>query len=149
MRQLLFITNDDESVRKLSQRIEELNSLHKDKQVEYLISFDRNRNIRSNNQNRYYRAILKHIASAGECGYAEDELHEMYKQKFNSRYIIDEQVGQSTGKLTTEEFTIYVNKVKKHAEDFYHVTFPDPKDKVYQQWEEQTNKNYDRMFSQL
>lgn len=143
---MLFYTNQNQSVEKLSQVLEDLNDREKDKVVAYTIEIKKNKPIRSVKANRYYWAILKRIGAA--AGYSEDELHEFYKKKFNHKYILDEVVGLTTSDMDQKEFSDYVKKVKDHARNFFEgVIIPEPEDEKYAAWEMMTKNNYDQMFS--
>lgn len=148
MKTLVFTTNDEKSVKALSEYLNYLNTdKHKDKQVEYIIDIKKNKPIRSISANRYYRAILLEIASAS--GYTDDEIHEFYKRKFHGKYVLDEVIGQSTSNMDTAEFSNYVKKVKQHGEEFFGVIIKDPKDKDYLLWEQLSKNKYDQMFNAI
>lgn len=148
MKNLIFLTNDDKSLKQLAEYLDYLNKdKHKDKQVEYIIEIKKNRPVRSISANRYYRAVLLEIASA--AGYTDDELHEFYKRKFHGKYVLDEVIGQSTGDMDTAEFSAYVKKVKQHGEEFFGVIIKDPKDKDYLLWEQLSKNKYDQMFNSI
>lgn len=68
---------------------------------------------RSNDQNKYYRAILAKVEE--ETGMDKDEIHEKMRMKFllqqsdNPKHL---PYLKSTSKLTTGEFVEYIEKVK-------------------------------------
>lgn len=147
MKTILFKTNNDNSVKELANYLDYLNAKHKDKEVEYIFEIKLNKPVRSVSQNRYYRAILKEIAST--AGYSDDQLHEFYKKKFNGKYVLDELIGESTSNLDVIEFGNYIKKVKQHGEDFFGVTIKDPKDKDYAIWEQLSQNKYDQMINAI
>jgi hypothetical protein len=142
---ILFKTNNSDDVHKLSAILDKMNDDHKGKEVEHIIEIKQNRPIRSVKANRYYRIVLQAIATAS--GDTDDALHEYYKKRFNGKQVIDEGVGQSTSDMDSAEFSNYVNRVKKHGEDFFNVTFVEPADKNYSIWEQITKNKYNEMFS--
>lgn len=143
----LFHTNDDESVVKLSQKLSDLNDRNKEKRVGYLVTIKKNKPVRGHDANAYYWVCLQQIAVLS--GHTTEELHELYKLKFNNKYVIDEYVPQTTTDLDTREFSIYVNKVKEHARSFYAVDFREPQDEKYLEWMSQTKEQYDAMFAAI
>ena len=144
---ILFTTNDDVSVQHLASKLSELNARYKDRQVQQLIEIKENRPIRSNDQNRYYWAILKEIGATS--GYESDELHKMYGKKFIGHYVLDELVARSTKDLDSREMTVYINQVKEHAKSFYNCTFPELKDKDYLKWESESRERYEDIFAAI
>lgn len=104
---------------------------------EYVVDIQKNHTGRSINQNRYYRMVLKIIATAsGE--YDEDRLHELMKKKFNG-YVMTtkngpELVGDTTSRLNVPEFIEYVKRVKMWAKDEYGIVIPEKEDADYKMW---------------
>ncbi len=117
---------------------------------EYVIEITRNRPIRSLSHNRYYWGIvLKQIAIA--CDHNQDELHEMFKLKFNSKLIefkdgSRETVPGTTGDLDTKEFALYVERVKAWAVRFLDIRFVEPQDTDYEKWSK-IREEYDGKFN--
>lgn len=140
----LFKTNNDKSVQDLADKLQKLNDKHPGKEVTFKIEITLNRAIRSNDQNARYWAILKQICL--ETGYTKDELHDMYKKKFNSKWIADEEIGQSTSGLDTAQFTSYMNQVEHHGREFFKCQFRKPEDKDYLVWAETVNRDYSNMW---
>lgn len=143
----LYYTNDENSNERLMSFISEINDRHKDKRVTYQIEIKRNRPKRSKKQNGYYRVCLEAIAT--HTGYTADQLHMMYKKKFNSTLVFDELIPETTTELDTKEFTAYLNKVKTHAKDFFHLELPDPTDHRYDIWSKSVKDYYDQMFASI
>jgi len=86
---------------------------------DYVVEIKEQKNNRSLNQNAYYwRCIVQVMAD--DLGYFSDEMHEILKAKFLSEYQIlehqDKKAGvlyvQSTSRLNTKEFEMYVEKVR-------------------------------------
>jgi hypothetical protein len=73
---------------------------------------------RTIHQNKFYWKLIELIAN--EIGYEPDEMHEVYKYKYLKKTMEDSNgnlvkgVG-STRKLNVQEFTEYIEKIKKHA----------------------------------
>ena len=94
---------------------------------EYMIKISVFKEDRSIDQNRYYWKLLEIIAN--EIGYEPEEMHEVYKFKFLKKTIQDTNgnlikgVG-STRKLKVNEFTDYLNNIKKHASEL-NITIPE------------------------
>lgn len=124
MRQFLYHAGSVESHMKLGAEMAKL-----EKGKTWLIQVKENMPVRSNDQNRYYFAILKIIAS--EAGYETTrELHEHCKLTFNgvirtTRRGNQIMVGGSTTDLNTKAFTAYVEKVKHWARHEWDCEFPE------------------------
>jgi len=79
---------------------------------------------RSENQNKYYWGVV--IAMLGnEFGYDSEEMHEALKFKFLKKEGKLTTV-RSTASLTTTEFEIYLDKVKRWVSEEYDIVIPDP-----------------------
>ena len=65
-------------------------------QSDYIVEVKKQRNTRSNNQNKYYwKCIIQPLAN--ELGYLTDEMHETLKVKFNSEYQMLQMNDKTTG----------------------------------------------------
>lgn len=97
---------------------------HEGKEVEVTIT----RPKRSNEQNRlYWGVVLYYIAQ--HTGYTENELHELFKQKYCPKKIIkiagqNTEVPRSTAELTTDEFTRYINDIVFFGQQELQINFP-------------------------
>lgn len=148
MKNLIYVTNDDRSLKQLAEYLDYLNKdKHKEKQVEYVIEIKKNRPVRSDSQNKRYWAILQIIAK--ETGYSTDELHEVFKRRFNGKWVLDEMIGQSTSGLDSKEFSIYCKKVEVYADETFGIKIPHPEDKFYNSWLQMAKDNYDSMISSI
>ncbi len=82
---------------------------------------------RSNQQNNYYWGVVIEILG-GYTGYTAEEMHEALKEKFLS--AIPDEHGlrkiKSTTKLSTAEFTDYLDKIKRWAVIELGCYIPDP-----------------------
>jgi hypothetical protein len=142
----LYKTNNTDAINNLAEVFQGLNDKHPGKEVAYSVEVKLNRAIRSNDQNARYWVILQEIAVQSGSGNTADDLHEFYKMKFNSKWIIDEHVPQSTTKLDTKDFTIYMNQVEEHARSFFNCVFKNPGDDRYIEWMEGARERYNGMF---
>lgn len=104
----------DESVREHVQNIIKSLSTKDD----WVITVSPFKKGRSNPQNRLYWAWVRIISR--ECGYSDDDMHEILKSRFLGMQVIEyktkgktEQlvVPKSTAKLSKSEFTEYLEKV--------------------------------------
>lgn len=87
------------------------------------------RDTRSSQANRYYfGAVLRAISE--HTGYEVDELHAYFKKRFNPRHIElggdEDVVGGSTRKLNTQQFTEYVERIRRFAASELGVVTEDP-----------------------
>ena len=84
------------------------------------------RNVRSLNQNSYYWGVVIEILS-DYFGYTPEELHEELKLKFNpqpSKLDYDKTLGGSTAKLSTAEFTEYIERIIMWSSTEYQIIIP-------------------------
>ena len=91
------------------------------------LTLQKERNNRTLSQNRLYWGVVVDIL-ADYFGYTAEEMHSELKRKFNpvhSKIDIDTTFGGSTTKLSTVEFTEYMEKIKRWASIEYHVYIPD------------------------
>lgn len=85
------------------------------------------RETRSDNQNRYYWGVIIAILSE-HCGYTTDEMHDALKFKFLSDRNADDKglvKMRSTAKLSTDEFIQYTNQIVMWAAQEMNVYIPD------------------------
>jgi hypothetical protein len=92
------------------------------------VRVDERRDKRSSQANRYYFFILGLISE--HTGYEKDELHELFKKKFNPITVSlakeEEVVGGSTTKMNSKVFSEYVERIRRFAETELGVITPDP-----------------------
>lgn len=147
----IYKAGDPDIHKKLGQ---ELNKLPKG--GDYIITWKRNRPVRSTKANAYYRVVLKMIAE--ETGHTVEQLHDYCKAKFINNDAmpddipIHEQVawrmlhGRSTKELDTKEFASLIIRVKEWARDMFGMNIPEAKDLDYQKMIEIEN-NYERTIA--
>ena len=88
----------------------------------------KNRETRSDRQNRYYWGVVIELLSQ-HCGYSPEEMHEALKIKFLSDRTMDDHglvKVRSSAKLTTDEFIQYTNEVVIWAAQSLQIFIPDP-----------------------
>ena len=103
----------------------------------YVITITPNRKTRSNQQNAYlwgivYPAVLFGLQDAGWEIIDEEQVHEYCKQAFAAREVINKDTGEvlslpnSTARMQTAEFNVYVGKIKAFALEYLNITIPEP-----------------------
>ena len=102
-----------------------LNTFPLGAQVEILIQEPKTD--RSTQQNKYYWAVvLKHISDY--TGYEPEEVHDEMKKMFNpvpSKFNPEETFGGSTTRLTTGEFSDYIEKICMWAAVTFQIVIPE------------------------
>lgn len=104
---------------------------------DYVITITPNRKTRSNQQNAYlwgivYPAVLFGLQDAGWEIIDEEQVHEYCKQAFAAREVINKDTGEvislpnSTARMQTAEFNVYVDKIKAFAFEYLNITIPEP-----------------------
>lgn len=104
---------------------------------EYTITITPNRKTRSNQQNAYlwgivYPAVLFGLQDAGWEITHEEQVHEYCKQAFAAREVINKDTGEvlslpnSTARMQTAEFNVYMDKIKAFALEYLNITIPEP-----------------------
>lgn len=104
---------------------------------DYVITITHDRKTRSNQQNAYlwgivYPAVLFGLQDAGWEITDEEQVHEYCKQVFAAREVINKDTGEvlslpnSTARMQTAEFNVYVDKIKAFAFEYLNITIPEP-----------------------
>lgn len=87
------------------------------------------REIRSNEQNRYYWGVVVELISE-HTGYTKDEVHEILKALFLSRPIEiggkEVLISKSTASLNTKEMEEYLEGIRVWAVDKVGLSIPEP-----------------------
>jgi hypothetical protein len=103
------------------------------KEVEVVIKIRRNK--RTIPQNSYYWGVVLDLI-AESTGYTTQELHEFFKRLFLKKVIkiggVDYEVSESTSKLNTEQFSDYIEKIKKFAVMKLDLHIPSPDEIDYE-----------------
>ncbi len=88
------------------------------------LTIRKERHTRSLNQNKYYWGVIIEILS-NNFGYDKEEMHEALKFKFLKKHEDTDLVTVgSTAKLSTAEFTEYIDGVVRWAATEYQVVIP-------------------------
>lgn len=80
---------------------------------------------RSLDQNAYYWGVVLTLI-AEHTGYETDELHELFKQRFNPMTVLGDTIGGSTKKLGTSGFSAYVERIRRFALTELQIDIPEP-----------------------
>ena len=88
------------------------------------LTIRKERHLRSLSQNKYYWGVIIEILS-DNFGYDKEEMHEALKFKFLKKYNDTDLVTVgSTSKLSTAEFTKYIDEIIRWASTEYRVVIP-------------------------
>lgn len=88
------------------------------------LTISKERLTRSLSQNRYYWGVIIEILS-DSFGYDKEEMHEALKFKFLKKHEDTDLVTVgSTAKLTTAEFTEYIDEVIRWSSTEYQIVIP-------------------------
>ena len=93
------------------------------------VTVEKMKNIRSNAQNRYLWGVLYKLIS-DSLGWEIEDVHTFCKQEFNPKHIElkgeEWKVGGSTTKMSTIEFSEYVEKIQRFFAEHANLSLPDP-----------------------
>ena len=95
------------------------------KDGEYKLSLKRSTKARSNQQNRYYWGVIIKMISE-ETGMFPDETHDALKWKFLRKSAGRFETVHSTTRLSTNEFSEYIDKVIAFASTDLNMRIPLP-----------------------
>ncbi len=88
------------------------------------LTIRKERHVRSLSQNKYYWGVIIEILS-NNFGYDKEEMHEALKFKFLKKHEDTDLVTVgSTAKLSTAEFTEYIDGIIRWASTEYRVVIP-------------------------
>lgn len=96
----------------------------------YIINIDKQKKVRSPQQNAFYWGVF--LPALTDTGYTADELHELFKKKFLAKRKVLTKLGRkviwkykSTTELSTVEFEEYLQKIRDFVRPFgYILPFP-------------------------
>jgi hypothetical protein len=104
------------------------------------LTVERDRPKRSSPQNRYYHGVVLHLIWKGmrDMGaeVSKAEVHEYLKMRFNAVELVNEGTAEvialpgSTTKLDTGDFSAYVDRCVRFAQEFLNVTIPEAGEQV-------------------
>lgn len=94
------------------------------------VKFTRPTSTRSLNQNRYYWGVVLTII-AESTGHTTEEVHDAVKELFLPRKFVtlgnnEVEVAKSTTELTTDEFNLYLERIRTWAETELSIRIPNP-----------------------
>jgi len=90
---------------------------------------------RSDRQNRYYWGVVIPLVKSclESAGYTLnlDDTHEVIKQQFNKKVIVSENgheitLGQSTAKLSKDDFAVFIKKIESFTIENFNTPLPQP-----------------------
>ena len=107
-----FVIKDDKDKQSLINYLKELGS-------DYIVEVKKKRENRSIMQNNYYWKCIVQVL-AEECGYFNDEMHDILKVKFSSQWesvvVNDKTIGlqiiNGTARMNTRNFEIYTESIR-------------------------------------
>jgi hypothetical protein len=143
---MIFHYNPQEPLQhaQLGQRLRDLSP------GEYIVQVKRNRPIKSLGQSKYlFGVVYKTIAM--ETGMDDEQLHELFKLKFNPQRVKfpngeEEVLPGSTKDFDTGEMTSFITKVKHFAAEELNIHIPELKDVDYKIWMAIAER-HDRVFN--
>lgn len=110
----------------------ELKHLFKGQSVEIVVR--RKRKHRSSNQNRYYWLVVEMLSD--HTGFTKDEIHAILKRKFLLVEKVSERSGviyeyvRSTTNLSTVEYEVYLDDVRRFAAQDFGIEIPLPNEQL-------------------
>lgn len=108
----------------------------------YMLSFEKIKKPRSNDQNRlmwvWFTCIARSWSEATGRVFTRENVHDAYCQLFLPVTLPSGQnIAGSTSKLTTEQMTEFLNKVQADAADSYGIKLLSLTDVRYEEWARQ------------
>ena len=106
-----------------------------------LITFEKIKKKRSNQQNAYYWGIviviIKSALKSTGNNLSENDVHDLLRLKFlKETILIKEETGEviervkSTTELTTSQFMDYIAEIQQFAAEYFDVIIPDPNEEI-------------------
>ena len=108
----------------------------------YMLSFEKIKKPRSNDQNRlmwvWFNCIAKSWSEATGMVFTRENVHDAYCQLFIPVTLPNGQnIAGSTSKLTSEQMTEFLNNVQAHAASEYGIKLLSLTDIRYEEWARQ------------
>lgn len=124
----------------------DLSNFHKDLEgwegKHVVVSVEKKKKTRSNQQNKFYWAVVVPIFRQGLRDIGEimsiEQTHDLLKFRFLIDEIVNQQTGEiiqrtkSTTELSTTEFMDLIDEIQRWGAEFLGVTIPDPDEDYYQ-----------------
>lgn len=103
----------------------------------YMLNITRQRRGRTLNQNEWlwgcvYPILLDGLLEAGWEFTSLEQVHEFFKKQMALDKVVNYHTGEiveipmSTATMDTQQFSVYVDKLREYAEEFLNVTIPYP-----------------------
>lgn len=103
----------------------------------YMLNVTRQRRGRTLNQNDWlwgcvYPILLDGLLEAGWEFTSVEQVHEFFKRQMANDRVVNYHTGEiveiprSTATMDTQQFSMYVEKLREYAEEFLDVTIPPP-----------------------
>lgn len=103
----------------------------------YIISITKCRRGRTLNQNEWlwgcvYPILLEGLLDAGWNFTSVEQVHEFFKKQMALDQVVNYDTGEivelpkSTATMDTQQFSVYIDKLREYAEEFLNVTIPNP-----------------------
>lgn len=103
----------------------------------YMLNVTRQRRGRTLNQNDWlwgcvYPILLDGLLEAGWEFTSVEQVHEFFKKQMANDRVVNYHTGEiveiprSTATMDTQQFSMYVEKLREYAEEFLNVTIPPP-----------------------
>lgn len=109
---------------------------------DYIITFDRIKRPRSNEQNRlmwvWFTCIAKSWSEATGIAFTPQNVHDAYCQLFLPVTLPSGlNIAGSTSRLTSQQFSEFLDKVQADAASNYGIRLLSPTDAFYEEWSRQ------------
>lgn len=130
---------EDDGTMKIYRRAELTEWAKKHWGKDFVISIKLKGKKRSDPQNRYYWGVVVPMVRDGINSLGHeltcDDTHEFLKQRFNSTHLVSKEgevidIADSTTKLDTAGFMIYLEQIQRFSADFLGVVIPDPNEQT-------------------
>lgn len=115
---------------------------------EYVLTMEKARSPRSNNQNRlmwlWFSCIAKSWSEAAGRTFSAQTVHDVYCRLFLPVDTPRGRIAGHTNKLSTEQMTEFLDKVQADAAGEYGIRLPNPEDKYFELWAQQYEQRSQR-----
>lgn len=109
----------------------------------YIISFEKERQRRSPNQNQlmwlWFTCIAEQWSDATGHAFTKDDVHDAYCLRFLPQATPMGNIAGSTHSLDSQQMSDFLNKVQADAAVEYGIQLPSPSDEYFSLWAEQYN----------
>ena len=103
----------------------------------YMLSIKKQRRGRTLNQNEWlwgciYPILLDGLLDAGWEFTSVEQVHEFFKKLIAHDKVVNYETGEiveipkSTATMDTQQFAMYIDKLREYADEFMGITIPDP-----------------------